>query len=410
VRYGVAYVKRKCRNPRREQPTPDRVSTDLDILRIGMMVILAVIGVFVLRTLGPILKPLLIAVFLYILVSPVEQFLVRVKVPRFVAYLLIFAVLFVVGFFLGKLISNNFESFVEKLPIYVESVQRMVAGLAAWVAQAKFLGEFGVDWVPSDSLISVSGLNKIIGGYAAKGIGSVFGLVGNLLLVFFLMVFIILEVDQFGPRVVYAYGKARSGSIRRVINAVNRDVRTYLVIKTALAAVDGLIFALLLWACGVEFSILWGVLAFILFFVPYVGAHLAFLLPVLMVLLQFSAGAALLMFVVLGIIQVVMGNYVSPRILGGGLNLSPFVILFSLTFWGWLWGIVGVFLAIPLTATIKIVMEDLPSTRRTARLLGTVSEERPFPSIEDRWKAAFGNRKRRRSASGSSERRNRDCE
>ncbi len=399
--------KRKVPGVRQEQLTPDRDSRNLDIIRIGMMVILGVIAVFVLKILGPILKPLLIAVFLYILISPIEQFLMRIKVPRFFAYLLIFVALFVAGFFLGKLISHNFNSFMEKLPVYVESVQRMLNGLAAWIGGTTFLGEIGIDLVPADSLLSSSSLSELARGFAARSIGSVFGLVGNLLLIFFLMVFIILEVDQFGPRVVYAYGKARSNKILRIFNAVNRDVRKYLVIKTGLAAIDGIIFVLLLWACGVEFYILWGVSAFMLFFIPYVGVHLAVLLPVLMVLMQFSAGAALLMLLILGIIQIVMGNYVSPRILGRGLNLSPLVILFSLTFWGWLWGVVGVFLAIPLTAMIKIVMEDLPSTRKTARLLGTVNESAPIPSVEERWKEAFGNQKGGRNAPEPSRRKDR---
>jgi AI-2 transport protein TqsA len=390
----VRELKRKTVGGRREQSPFDYLTTNLGVVKITMTVILAVVAVFVLKTLGPILKPLLIAIFLYILISPIEQFLMRIKVPRFVAYLIIFIALFVVGFFLGKLISYDIKSFMGKLPVYIQSIQDMVAKFAVWVGGTTFLGDIGVDWVPANLPLSNSTINQVVKEYAARGIGSVFGLVGNLLLIFFLMVFIILEVDQFGPRVVYAYGKKRSTRILRVIGAVNRDVRKYLVIKTALAAVDGIIFSLLLWACGVEFSILWGVAAFMLFFIPYVGAHVAILLPVFMVLVQFSGGAALLMLVVLGIIQILMGNYVSPRIMGRGLNLSPLVILFSLTFWGWLWGVVGVFLAIPITATIKIVMEDMPATRRTARLMGTVSEKGPIPSVEERWKEVIGKRKK----------------
>jgi AI-2 transport protein TqsA len=395
----VREIKRKSTGGLREQSPFKYVTSDLGIIKIGMTVILAVIAVFVLKTLGPILKPLLIAIFLYILISPIEQFLMRIKVPRFVAYVLIFIALFIVGFFLSKLISYNVKSFMEKLPIYAQSIQRMIAGFAVWLGPSTFLGEIGVDWIPADLPISASTINRVLREYAAWGIGSVFGLVGTLFLIFFLMVFIILEVEQFRPRAIYAYGKRRSNRILRVIKAVNRDVRKYLVIKTALAAVDGIILALLLWACGVEFSILWGVSAFMLFFIPYVGVHVAILLPVLMVLVQFSGAAALLMLVVLGIIQILMGNYVSPRIMGRGLNLSPLVILFSLTFWGWLWGVVGVFLAIPITATIKIIMEDTPSMRKTARLLGTVSEQAPIPSVEERWKAVIDKRKGKRGVS-----------
>ena len=391
-------VTRKGASGRKEQPPADYGAANFDIVRIGMVVILTVIAVFVLKTLGPILKPLLIAIFLYILISPAEQLLTRIKLPRFLAYLVILVALFVVVFFLMKLISHNVESFAKKLPEYAETVQEIIAGFTVWIGGMKFLKDIGIAWDPAGMQISL--IADYVRGHAAEGIGSVFGLMGNLLLIFFLIVFIILEGEQLGPRVVYAYGKTRSNRILRVIVAINRDVRKYLVIKTGLAVVDGIIFTGLLWACGVEFSALWGVSAFILFFVPYVGAHLAILLPVLMVLVQFSGGAALLMLVILGILQILMGNYVSPRIMGRGLNLSPLVILFSLTFWGWLWGIIGVLLAIPITATIRIVMEDIPSTRKTARLMGIISDGGPIPSIEERWKAAVDRRKGGRISRG----------
>jgi predicted PurR-regulated permease PerM len=349
---------------------------NLNFIAIGIGVILAVLLVIVLKSLGPILKPLLIAVFLCILLSPIERFLVRLHIPRPVAYLIIFVTIAAVGFFLGKLISLNVKAFMTKLPVYEETVRQQIVQLGDYLSRLKMVNEL----IGTDE-ITTSGLNLSdyvtadrIKGLVTRSIGSLFGLVGNVLVVILLMIFILLEVDRFPARVAYAYGEARSRKILDVAATINRDVLKYLMVKTTMAAVSGAIFTALLGACGVEFYVLWGVSAFVLHFIPYIGSYGAVVLPVLMVGVQFFPGAALLMLGVLGTIQLLLGNYVEPRIMGRELKLSPLVILLALAFWGWLWGVVGVFLAVPITATIKIVMENFPGTKNIARLMSDVTE------------------------------------
>ncbi len=349
---------------------------NLNFIAIGIGVILAVLLVIVLKSLGPILKPLLIAVFLCILLSPIERFLVRLRLPRPVAYLIIFVAIAAVGFFLGKLISLNVKVFMTKLPVYEETVKQQIVQLGDYLGRMKIVNELvGTDEITTSGLdLSDYVSSDRIKGLVTRSIGSLFGVVGNALVVILLMIFILLEVERFPARVAYAYGEARSKKILEVAATINRDVLKYLMVKTTMAAVSGAIFAGLLGACGVEFSILWGVSAFVLHFIPYIGSYGAVVLPVLMVGVQFSPSAALLMLGILGTIQLILGNYVEPRIMGRELKLSPLVILFALAFWGWLWGVVGVFLAVPITATIKIVMENIPGTRNIARLMSDVGK------------------------------------
>jgi len=207
-----------------------------------------------------------------------------------------------------------------------------------------------------------------------SSIGSFLSLAANTVVVLLLMIFILLETEHFPARIVYAYGEARSVKILEVARTIVGDVMKYLSIKTLIAVITGLLFTGFLGACGVEFFVLWGVLAFVLHFIPYVGSYAAGLLPVAMIFIQFTPGAALLMLAVLVIIQLVLGSYVEPRVMGRELKLSPLFIVLALAFWGWVWGIVGVFLAVPITATIKIVMENFSGTRGIARLMSDVTE------------------------------------
>ncbi len=348
----------------------------VNFVSIAVGIILAVVLVVVLRDLGSILKPLFIAIFLCILFSPVARLLKKIHVPRPIAYLIIFAAVIVVGFFLGKLIALNVQAFMTKLPAYEVTVKDEIVQFDDWVGGIRMLKDLGVsDDIKLAELDIADYVSAAkIGEYATVTLGSLIEFVGNTLVVIFLMIFILLEADRFPARLKYAYGGRRSRKYIDMAADINQDVLKYLIIKTAIAAVAGVIFAGLLSACGVEFAILWGVSAFVLHFIPYVGAYAAIVPPVLTVLVQFFPSAALLMLGVLSAIQFLLGNYVEPRIMGRELKLSPLFILMALAFWGWLWGLAGVFLAVPITATIKIVMENFPGTQPIARLMSDVSE------------------------------------
>jgi AI-2 transport protein TqsA len=361
-------------------------------IAVGIGVILAVVLVVALRALGPILKPFLIAVFFCILISPLERFLTRIKIPRVVSYLLIFTVAISAGYFMGKLISLNVRAFSDELPVYEETIRGRLERLDAYVQNLEIIKDLGVAEefnlrkAVTSGYFSADRLKTIAG----KSIGSLFSLVANALVVLLLMIFILLEADHFPARVGYAYGEARSAKILGVAQTIVRDVVKYLTVKTLVAAITGLLFTGLLWACGVEFFVLWGVLAFVLHFIPYVGSYLAVLLPVAMIFIQFSPGAALLMLGILVVIQLLLGSYVEPRVVGRELKLSPLIIVLALAFWGWVWGIVGVFLAVPITATIKIVMENFSGTRGIARLMSDVTQGTLKKKVIKEEKAANG--------------------
>ena len=159
--------------------------------------------------------------------------------------------------------------------------------------------------------------------------------------------------------------------IATVVRNASAQVRQYLVTKTLISAATGFLIALILWILGVDFPLLWGFLAFLLNFIPNIGSLLSVVLPFLLSLLQFDTlTRPIIALVLMEVVQIVMGNVIEPRVMAFSLNLSPLLVLVSLIFWGSLWGILGMVLAVPLTATIKIIFENIEPLRPVAVLMG----------------------------------------
>ena len=144
-------------------------------------------------------------------------------------------------------------------------------------------------------------------------------------------------------------------------------------IKTATSAVTGVLVAALLFLLGVDYPVLWGLLAFLLNFVPNIGSIMAAIPPVLLAFLQPESGMATAMYTALGFVAIncFISYAIEPRFMGQGLGLSTLVVFVSLVFWGWVLGPVGMLLSAPLTMTFKIVLSDFDDTRWIAVLMGS---------------------------------------
>ncbi len=147
----------------------------------------------------------------------------------------------------------------------------------------------------------------------------------------------------------------------------------YFSIKTAVSGLTGVLVGIVLAIAGVDYPVLWGFLAFLLNFVPSIGSILAAIPPVLLAIVQpeLGAGTAVVVAVFLLAINLVVGTVLEPRFMGRGLDLSSLVVFLSLLFWGWVLGPVGMLLSVPLTATVKIILEAFAEGRPIARLLGS---------------------------------------
>ena len=154
------------------------------------------------------------------------------------------------------------------------------------------------------------------------------------------------------------------------VQSVTDNINKYITIKTWISLITGLLATILLYIIGVDYPILWGVLAFLLNYIPTIGSIIALIPPAMLAFIQFGIGDTI--FVVAGylVINTVMGNILEPKFMGQGLGLSALVVFLSLIFWGWVLGPVGMLLSVPLTITIKIALDSSEETRWIAVLLG----------------------------------------
>ena len=210
-------------------------------------------------------------------------------------------------------------------------------------------------------------VQRLVGGI----LGSVLSIVATLIVVFLYVAFLLIEQRSFSNKIEnVSENPEQVVFIRQIISNINGKIGTYLALKTFLSVLLGVLSWAIMAYCGMEFAVFWGVLIALLNYVPYIGSFLSIFLPAAFAILQFgSVGQVLAVMVPLSVVQFLNGNFLDPYLMGNSLNLSPFVILVSLTVWSALWGISGAFLAVPLTAVMVMIFAEFPGTRPFAVLL-----------------------------------------
>jgi predicted PurR-regulated permease PerM len=196
---------------------------------------------------------------------------------------------------------------------------------------------------------------------------------GKLLLVLIFLVFMLLGKPYFKYKVERAFPPDRAETFSTMTASISKQIGQYLVVKVAISGVTGVLVWLALTLLKVEFALTWGALAFFLNFIPSIGSIIASIPPILLAIVQYYPSPWIPIFtaVVLLLIQMTMGNVIEPKIMGDHLNLSPVVILLSLVFFGWMWGIVGALLSVPIAAAIKIFCENIEALKPISILMGS---------------------------------------
>lgn len=323
---------------------------------IAAWLLIVVLVTLIVKTLSFIFIPLSVAVLVFFAVGLPMEFLKRFGVPPWLRILLVVSFMLDGLYWVGGLLQGNIMEFVRQFPLFKQKFSEYAAlelqPFGVTVDQGKeildaFVGSMeGKKMAPLGSFLHAAG-------------GSFFQFVGNFVWVVLFLIFMLAERDGMENRLQNAFGHRRAGKIIRVGGKISQSIEEYLGLKTLISLLAGVLTTIALWLFGVQFALLWGVLTFLLNFIPNVGALLATVPPVIMALFQTgSTGFALLVASVLVTIHLVVGNYLEPKIMGRGLNLSPLVVLFALIFWGWMWGGVGMLLAVPITAAVNIALEE----------------------------------------------------
>ncbi|MES9879347.1 MAG: AI-2E family transporter, partial [Sedimenticola sp.] len=266
-------------------------------------------------------------------------------------------------------IGSSVDDFSAQLPSYQEKLQKLTAALLSW------LNGYGIP-VPEQALGKLFDPGKVMK-MAAQGLSSLGSLLTNTFLILLTVIFILLEASSFPAKLKKILGNPEEslGHFDHFIENIKR----YMAIKTATSLLTGAAVTLWLTGVGVDYPILWGVLAFFLNYVPNIGSIIAAVPALLLAVVQLGLGATAWTAVGFLLINSVVGNVIEPRYMGKGLGLSSLVVFISLVFWGWVLGSVGMFLSVPLTMTIKIALDSNEGTRWIAVLLGPADENLEQP-------------------------------
>ncbi|MDH3452418.1 MAG: AI-2E family transporter, partial [Gammaproteobacteria bacterium] len=316
------------------------------------------------RAAEAILVPFLLSAFIAIVSAPSLFWLQRRGLPTALALLLVIAAILIAGGVLGALIGNSIQDFSQALPEYQARLQSEFAGLIAW------FGTLGID-------ISGAKLQEHFDPgaamrLAASTLAGFGGALTNAFLILLTVVFILLEASSL-PQKIHA-ALDRPGASLAGFERFVENVQRYMAIKSIVSLITGLVIATGLWLIGVDYPLLWGMLAFLLNYVPNIGSIIAAVPAVLLAFVQLGALSALLAAALYVAVNMIIGNALEPRFMGRGLGLSTLVVFLSLVFWGWVLGPVGMLLSVPLTITVKIALESGGESHWLAVLLGPESD------------------------------------
>jgi len=344
-------------------------NSNFKITNAASWLLLLVLLTVILETLSFLFIPLFFAILACYAMGIPLDYLKRLKVPGFLRIFVIIAIVMIVIFMLGKLITVNIGAFQEQLPAYETKFWEYAGHVLAYFDISQEQGKEMLDSFFSNfkqkRLASLGGLVQSLS-------GSFFTFLGNLMWVLLFMVFFLAEREAFAQRLVRILGDDRAAPVLETMTRVNQSVQQYLGLKTMISLLTGASVTVVLWLFGVDFALLWGTLVFIMNFIPTIGSIIATVPPIAVTLFQYgSISKTLMVAALLIVIQVIVGNIIEPKVMGRGLNLSPLVVLLALMFWGWVWGIPGMLLSVPLTAVIKIAMEQFDSTRTVAALISS---------------------------------------
>ena len=306
-------------------------------------------------------NPVLLALFIVLGISPMVRWLRGRNVPAWATLVIMLILVIAVGLLFVSVMAVSLRQFQDKIPFYTERLNAIYSSIDGW------LSAHGIN--AGDLLGKVLSPDKLAG--LTKGlVAGILGAFGNVLLMFLVVMFMIAEIFRFPAKLEARYGA--SSRFREAAGAFSKDTRSYLFMKTWLAAVAAVIYTAVFYGLGVDFPLLWGMLFFLLSYIPSIGFVLALIPPFAVTLFQQGFIRAIIVVAVVVAINFVIDSLISPRIMGRGLGLTPLAVLLSVILWAWVLGPVGALISVPLTIMVKrLFFESFEGTQFLSDVLSS---------------------------------------
>lgn len=307
-----------------------------------------------------VLVPIVYAFFLAVLSFPLLRWLVKKRIPSPIALGLTMLVNLSVLAGIITLAVRLLMSFNKDLPRYLRGLQTTLNEFAGWlqdkgVTDAKAAIDSLFDWNQLISYVTQQDIVQSLGSMLST-FGTVATFLAGLIMVLILMMFVLMEAQGTERRLVavrQAGGPDLSGLLRSAT-----DIQKYLGVKTLISALTGVLAGVWCWFLDLQYPLLWAILAFVFNYIPAVGSSAASIPAIVEALVQHGSGAAIGVAIGYGLVNFSLDNFVQPQLLGNRFGISALIVVLSVIFWGWLWGPLGMFLAVPLTMVIKVLLDN----------------------------------------------------
>lgn len=308
--------------------------------------------------------PFVLALIFWFLIKEIRDLLNKIpfiknKIPNLVLNFLGFAVIFAVLGAIAKILTVNIQQLSDELPQYQANISKLTKAINA---------NFNIDIVTS--------IKEMLGKFEYTNalstlFNSITEIFGNALLILIYTIFLLLEEKFFSTKIQAIYTQSEDqDDFQEILKKIDKSIGNYISVKTLTSLLTGFLSYIAMSLIGIEAPLFWAFLIFILNYIPTIGSLIATTFPAVFAMLQFGEiMPGVWVLIIVGAIQLVVGNYLDPKLTGNTLNVSPLIVILGLAFWGAIWGIIGMFLSVPITVMIIIILSEFPATQPIAILL-----------------------------------------
>lgn len=375
----------------------EKTEKNIRTIRSIMVALIILVSLAICKISGAVSIRILMSFFIFLLVLPLVTALEKAKFPSWLATIIAVLVIIVVVLFFVWFVFFSVDMLIQKIPSYASRINDLDVILKnmarRWVDipdGQSFLSFLKIDWVGSIIMPTLRSVSS-----------SAIGVLSNVLIVILMTVFLLGERHMVIPKMMNFIPARDEDKISNIWDRIVKQVSRYISIKVFVSIVTGVIFYVIAIIVKLDFALLWGVMAVVLNFIPTIGSIIITALMILMAIIQFAPSIGPILFVAIGTIltQNIIGNFLDPRLSGNSLNLSPFVILAALGIFGYVWGVVGMFLAVPLLSVVQIICANIDAARPLAML---ISSGRSYKkNFRDRFERRRPSRKQAQNSYGN---------
>ncbi len=345
-----------------------------------LFILLFVIFMYLTSVFSGFLVPIIFAFFTAMFLHPFIHKLHETRIPSWLSTLIVYSFFILIIGIIFTIISISFTNFIGDLPGITEKMRKNITDLIKSVSDSEIFQKYFYKEKMTDTVInlvknalSLENFTK----YIIKPLSATLDVLTSFGLYILYLVFIIPGMETISEKIINAFPEERGAKINDIITSIKEKIQSYIVTKSVISFITGLLSFITCFAFGIKYALLWGAVMFLFNFIPYIGSFIALMFPLILCIIQYQS---LLMLVFLAAIligiQAVMGNIVEPKFLSRGVNLSPIVIITSLLVWGYLWGIAGVILAVPIMSAINLVCENFESLKPVSIMISVKKKDK----------------------------------